>query len=64
MTMNPLFLLAAALAWYVVCEFILSRLRARKNQPTTASFWMGLSQSIGTFGLVVVAAIVFFLGRK
>lgn len=62
--MNPLMLIGGAVIWYAAMEFVMSRLRRGSAMPTNLTFWLGLAQSIGAFGFVVSAAIVFFHYRK
>jgi len=62
--MNPLILISGAVIWYATMEFVISKLRRGSSMPTKLTFWLGLAQSIGAFGFVVTAAIVFFLYRK
>ena len=54
------YLLLATIAWYVVFEFLLCQMRRHRNFPTTATFTLGLLQSVGFFVLALSATVTLF----
>jgi len=62
--MNTLIFIVSAIAWYAGCEWLLGRLRRTNNTPRAAPFWLGILQSVGTFILVVAAAVEYILSRS
>lgn len=62
--MNPGAFIVAAIIWYAGLEFLIAKTRATSGKPTAGSFWLGLAQSMGAFGLALTAAIVFFYRKS
>lgn len=61
--MSPMILIAGSVMWYFGIELLLAKLRARAAMPSRASFWLGLTQGLGAFALVLGAAVCFVLQK-
>jgi hypothetical protein len=61
--MDSLIYIFGAIVWYGAGELAPSRTRSKANVPTQATFWIGITQSIGSYSLTVAGAVSYLIAR-